>query len=178
MLKIRLQRVGKKNSPVFRIVLAEHARAVSGKFLEVLGFYNPIRKEKKLKKDRIDLWLSRGVQLSPTVHNLFVSENVIKEKKVQAWKPKKRKGEEGEEKKEKKTEGSGVISGVGVEAKADVVKAKAVEVAPEIKSEATPEAKPEEKEVKEEKKEEVKEAANTEVAVETGAETKANEQEK
>jgi small subunit ribosomal protein S16 len=155
MLKIRLQRVGKKNSPIFRIVLAEHLRAASGKFLEVLGFYNPIRKEKSFKKDRISLWLSRGVKLSPTIHNLFVREGVIQGEKVQAWKPKKKEKTEEEAVKETKSD-------VIVKEKADVVsEAKKEEAknekAPEIKSELSPkEEKPKEEASKAENKTEEK----------------------
>lgn len=98
MLKIRLQRVGKKNFPSFRVVLAEHTAPPKGKFQEILGFYNPIRKEKNFKKERIEYWISKGVKISPTVYNLLVDEKIINESKVKAWKPKKKK--EGEKPKE------------------------------------------------------------------------------
>lgn len=94
MLKIRLQRVGRKNFPSFRVVLAEHTRPVKGKFLEILGFYNPMLKRRGLKKDRIKYWLSMGVKLSPTIHNLFIDEKIIDSKKIKAWKPKKKTKEE------------------------------------------------------------------------------------
>lgn len=81
--------------PSFRIVLVEHKRPVKGKFLEVLGFYNPLSKQKGLKKDRINYWLSEGVGVSPTVHNLLVQEGVIDGKKIKAWRPKKKKEQEG-----------------------------------------------------------------------------------
>ena len=99
MLKIRLQRVGRKNFPSFRIVLVEHTRPVKGKFLELLGFYNPLLKQKGLKKDRINYWLSQGVNVSPTVHNLLAQEGVINDKKIKAWRPKKKKAQEGAESK-------------------------------------------------------------------------------
>ncbi|MEK7627174.1 MAG: 30S ribosomal protein S16 [Patescibacteria group bacterium] len=90
MLKIRLQRVGRKNFPSFRVVLVEHKRPVKGKFLELLGFYNPLLKQKGLKKDRINYWLSQGVTVSPTIHNLLAQEGVISDKKIKAWRPKKK----------------------------------------------------------------------------------------
>ena len=93
MLKIRLQRIGKKNSPSYRVVLVEHTAPPKGKFLEILGSYNPKSKQKKFKKDRIEHWLSKGVQLSPTIHNLLVGEGILKESKVKAWRPKKSKEE-------------------------------------------------------------------------------------
>ncbi|MDP3963188.1 MAG: 30S ribosomal protein S16 [bacterium] len=89
MLKIRLQRVGRKNQPHFRVVVVEHAKKVKGKYHEALGHYNPRSKETVLNADRIKYWLSCGVPASPTVHNLLVTKGIISAKKVQAWKPKK-----------------------------------------------------------------------------------------
>lgn len=83
MLCIRLLRTGKKNAPSFRIVLTEKsAPPRSGKFLEVLGFYNPRLKEIGLKNERILYWLSKGAKASDTVHNLLVSQEVIKGPKI------------------------------------------------------------------------------------------------
>ncbi|MBU1102904.1 30S ribosomal protein S16 [Patescibacteria group bacterium] len=93
MLVIRLTRIGKKNQPVYRVVLADKRRAVKGKFQEILGNYNPRLKTKAFKAERIKYWLSKGAQASPTVHNLLVSEKIIEGPKVKAWRPKKRKGE-------------------------------------------------------------------------------------
>ena len=96
MLKIRLQRVGKKNSPSYRMVLVEHTAPPQGKFQEILGFYNPRKKEKSFKKERIEHWLSKGAQLSSTVHNLLVDEKVLSEVKLKTWRPKKEKKEKKE----------------------------------------------------------------------------------
>ena len=109
MLKIRLQRVGKKNAPSFRVVLAEHKSPPQGRFQEILGFYNPRSKEKKFKGDRIKYWISKGAQLSPTVYNLLIDEGILSGTKIKAWRPKKSKKEapipEGVEKKlEEKSE--------------------------------------------------------------------------
>ena len=78
MLKIRLTRRGKKNNAFFRIVVAEHTSPIKGGFLEVLGFLNPHTKEKSFKADRIEYWIGKGAQCSDTVHNLLVSNRVIK----------------------------------------------------------------------------------------------------
>lgn len=78
MLKIRLSRRGKKNNAFFRVVVAEHTSPVKGGFLEVLGFLNPHTKEKNFKADRIEYWIGKGAQCSDTVHNLLVSNGVIK----------------------------------------------------------------------------------------------------
>jgi len=84
MLRIRLTRRGKRNQPVFRIVIAEASRPIKGRFIEILGFYNPRTKEICLKKTRIQYWLSQGAQPSATVHNLLVDNKVIKKPKIKA----------------------------------------------------------------------------------------------
>jgi len=83
MLTIRLQRLGKKKQPTYRLVISEKARDTQGHALEILGHYNPVNSEKKLeiKEDRIKYWLSKGAQTSETVHNLLVKAGVITEGK-------------------------------------------------------------------------------------------------
>lgn len=83
MLIIRLTRTGKKNAPRFRIVLVEKtAPPKTGKFLAVLGSYNPESKDITLNKEQIKYWLSQGVQTSETVHNMLVKQGVIKGPKI------------------------------------------------------------------------------------------------
>lgn len=83
MLKIRLQRVGKKNEPSFRLVLIEHtAAARSGKAKEVLGFHDFRKDGTIINKERIEYWMSKGVQASDTAHNLLVAQGVVKGKKI------------------------------------------------------------------------------------------------
>jgi small subunit ribosomal protein S16 len=86
MLKIRLQRVGKKHEPVFRVVIGNSQNGPkSGKFIEVLGSYDPRSKNANtLNKARVQEWISKGAQVSDTVHNLLVSEKVIDKKKINA----------------------------------------------------------------------------------------------
>jgi small subunit ribosomal protein S16 len=82
MLVIRLFRVGKKNQPSFKIVVTDKKKASrKGRFVQELGFYNPLTKEKVLKAERIKYWLSVGAKPSATVHNLLVSEKIIEGKK-------------------------------------------------------------------------------------------------
>ena len=90
MLTIRLQRVGRKNQPIFRIVLAEKHRAAQKKIVENLGLYNPRNKEFTVKEERVKHWLEKRTALSPTVHNLFVTKKLIEGKKIQAWRPRKK----------------------------------------------------------------------------------------
>lgn len=78
MLKIRLQRIGRKNEAAFRLVVTESKNAPqSGKFLEILGSYTLKNDAVNLKKDRIAHWLSNGVQVSDTAHNMLIKEGVI-----------------------------------------------------------------------------------------------------
>lgn len=82
MLKIRLQRIGRKNEPHFRAVLTDSKNAAkSGKFLEVLGSYNPKLGTKQFDGEKIKSWIGKGAQVSGTVHNFLVSEGIIEGKK-------------------------------------------------------------------------------------------------
>ena len=103
MLVIRLSRIGKKNKPMYRLIISEKARDPYGKALEILGSYNPYSKNLQAKKDRIEHWLSCGAQMSPTVNNLLIDQKVITGEKVTASKPGKKKKEE-EKPAEKKEE--------------------------------------------------------------------------
>ncbi len=84
MLKIRLQRVGRKHEPSFRLVLTDSKNSTkSGKYLETLGNYDARRGEKsEFKSDRISYWVSKGAQVSGTVHNLLVDKKIVSGKKV------------------------------------------------------------------------------------------------
>lgn len=84
MLKIRLQRVGRRHEPSFRVVVTESTRGPkSGDFIEILGNHNPKQKEiTQLKADRIKYWISKGAQVSGTVHNLLIAHGVIEGKKI------------------------------------------------------------------------------------------------
>lgn len=83
MLRIRLIRVGKKNTPMYRLaVLPQRTSAKSGRFLELLGNFDPARHVRNFKKDRIEYWLSKGAKPSDTVWNMLVSEGVLKGKKI------------------------------------------------------------------------------------------------
>ena len=83
MLIIRLQRVGRKNDPSFRVVLTDSRRAPrSGGFVEILGVYDARHGEPQLKIERIKHWLSQGVKTSSTVHNLFVNAKLVDGPKI------------------------------------------------------------------------------------------------
>ena len=84
MLMVRLQRVGRKNEPTFRIVVTDKQNGPkSGKSLEVVGSYDSRRAEKaEFDADKIKQWMSKGAKLSGTIHNLLVSRKVIEGKKI------------------------------------------------------------------------------------------------
>ena len=92
MLIIRLQRVGKKHQPSYRVVVSERRSKLGGPPIEDLGFYNPFTKGANLNKDRIEHWAKRGAHMTPTVHNLCVAKGVLKTPKI-ALKFKKRKSD-------------------------------------------------------------------------------------
>jgi small subunit ribosomal protein S16 len=84
MLKIRLQRVGRKHEPTFRVVLTDSQNSTkSGRMLEVLGNHDPRHKDMTaLNADRIKYWMSKGAKVTDTLHNMFVSKNIIEGKKI------------------------------------------------------------------------------------------------
>lgn len=90
MLNIRLQRTGKRGQAYFRVIIAEHTKKPKGSFLELLGSYDPHKKELKVNKERIDYWLSKGAQVSPTVNNLMANYKYWDRPKMQSWKAKKK----------------------------------------------------------------------------------------
>ena len=106
MLKIRLQRIGRKNDPSFRVVLTDSKNSTkSGKFLEILGTYNPKVKEDNLKRnlnaERVKYWLGEGAKCSDTMHNFLVHDKVITGKKINVL-PKKKPTQKRKELKAKK----------------------------------------------------------------------------
>ena len=90
MLVIRYFRVGKKNQPYFKIVVTDKRMPTrGGRFVEEVGFVDPVKKKKTVKADRVKYWISVGAKPSPTVFNLLVSEKIIEGKKIPVHKKKK-----------------------------------------------------------------------------------------
>lgn len=72
MLRIRLQRIGKRKDPKFRIILINSKKsAKSGSFLEILGSYDPNKKSLSVKKERIESLKKEGAVLSESVYKLY-----------------------------------------------------------------------------------------------------------
>lgn len=99
MLTIRFLRVGKKNQPSFKIVVTDKKNPPrGGRFVEQVGFWNPLTKEKLLKKERILYWISVGAKPSDSVYNLLISEKILTGEKIKIH-IKRKKEKETEEKK-------------------------------------------------------------------------------
>jgi small subunit ribosomal protein S16 len=98
MLMIRLQRVGRKHEPAFRLVLTDSKNGPrSGKFLEILGNYEAKRGEKaEFKAERIKELIKNGAKPSETVHNMLIERKVIEGKKINVLPKKKPIKKEGE----------------------------------------------------------------------------------
>ncbi|WP_125605599.1 30S ribosomal protein S16 [Lapidilactobacillus bayanensis] len=79
-VKIRMRRMGSKRKPFYRIVVADSRSPRDGRFIEEVGYYNPISKPEQLKlnEDVILDWLQKGAQPSDTVRNLLSSQGLMK----------------------------------------------------------------------------------------------------
>lgn len=93
MLRIRLQRRGKRNYAAYRVVVADQRAPIKGKFIADVGFYNPHTNEFSVDAKQVKKWIGNGAQPTPTVHNMLIEKKVIKGKKVTSWRPKKKEGE-------------------------------------------------------------------------------------
>ncbi len=72
-VKIRMRRMGSKRKPFYRIVVADSRMPRDGRFIEEVGYYNPLTNpdEVKLEEDKIFEWLEKGAQPSDTVRSLL-----------------------------------------------------------------------------------------------------------
>jgi small subunit ribosomal protein S16 len=85
MLMIRFQRIGRRNDPAFRIaVLEKTAGPKAGKYVDLVGTYNPKTKAVTLKPEAIKDWITKGAQVSPSLHNLLVKQGVLEGEKKAA----------------------------------------------------------------------------------------------
>lgn len=93
MVKIRLTRIGRRNAPYYRLVVADSLRARDGRFIEIIGRYQPLNKNTDeqitCEEDRALHWLHRGAQPTETVRSLLRRKGIMKkfhEEKVAARK--------------------------------------------------------------------------------------------
>jgi small subunit ribosomal protein S16 len=78
VLSIRLARFGKKKIPSYRIVVIDKRRPRNGRFVEIVGTYDPLKKPAavNLKAERIKHWLSVGAQPSDTVRSFIKAQKI------------------------------------------------------------------------------------------------------
>ena len=80
MVKIRLRRMGKKKSPFYRIVVADSRSPRDGRFIEEVGYYNPMTNpaEIKVNEEKVQEWLKNGAQPTETVKSILTKTGIIK----------------------------------------------------------------------------------------------------
>ena len=83
MLAIKLQRIGKKHQPSYRVVVAEKKSKMAAPPVEDLGSYSTETKKAHLNPERVSYWLGVGAQPTTTIHNLLVKEGILKSAKIQ-----------------------------------------------------------------------------------------------
>ena len=78
-VKLRSQRFGSKKKPFYRIVATDSRNPRDGRFIEVVGTYNPLTEPATIKFDeeKVLSWLSKGAKPTDTVKSLLVKENII-----------------------------------------------------------------------------------------------------
>ncbi len=82
MLKMRLQRIGRKNNPSFRVIVTDSRNAATrGRYIDLIGSYDPRLDRVQIDGEKVKTWIKNGVQVSDTVHNLLVSQKIIEGKK-------------------------------------------------------------------------------------------------
>ena len=79
MVKIRLKRMGMKKAPSYRVVVADERMPRDGRFIEEIGFYNPMANPAEIKIDaeKAQKWIKNGAQPSDTVRSLLKKSGII-----------------------------------------------------------------------------------------------------
>ena len=79
-VKIRLRRMGQKKAPFYRIIVADSRSPRDGKFIEEVGYYNPMTNpaEIKVDADKVQKWLDSGAQPTETVKSILTKSGIIK----------------------------------------------------------------------------------------------------
>lgn len=96
MVKIRLRRMGAKKQPTYRFVVADSRSPRDGRFIEILGHYNPRTEPKTLEvnADKAKEWLAKGAQPTETVRRLFAEKGIMERGPIPTTKRAPRKGAE------------------------------------------------------------------------------------
>ena len=79
-VKIRLRRMGAKKAPFYRVVVADERSPRDGKFIDEIGYYNPLREpaEIKIDSEKANKWLDNGAQPTETVKSLLKKSGIVK----------------------------------------------------------------------------------------------------
>lgn len=77
-VKIRFKRMGAKKSPFYRVVVADSKSPRDGRFIEELGYYNPMTKETKIDLEKAAEWIAKGATPTDTVRALLAKNGVSK----------------------------------------------------------------------------------------------------
>ncbi len=86
MVTLKFQRIGKKKQAFFRLIVQDKRKDPQDKALEILGWYNPRTKEKKLENERIKYYLAQGAEATPTVNNLLIDVGLLTGPKLKTFK--------------------------------------------------------------------------------------------
>jgi small subunit ribosomal protein S16 len=94
MVKIRLRRMGAKKQPTYRFVVADSRSPRDGRFIEILGHYNPRTEPKTLEvnAEKAKEWLAKGAQPTVTVRRLFAEKGIVERGPIPTTKRAPRKG--------------------------------------------------------------------------------------
>ena len=76
-VKIRLKRMGSKKNPFYRVVVADERAPRDGRFIDEIGYYNPMSKELKLNNDKANEWIGKGAQPTDTARALLKKSGAI-----------------------------------------------------------------------------------------------------
>jgi len=134
MLKMRLQRIGRKNQPSFRVVVTDSRNAqIRGRHVDIVGTYEPRQGKVEIDAEKARKWLSQGVQPSDTVYNFLITQKIIEGKKKNVLPKKSPIIDEAKIKAEAEAKAA-----AEAKAKADEEAAKAAAETPEVPAEETP----------------------------------------
>ena len=76
-VKMRLRRMGAKKAPTYRVIIADSRSPRDGRFIEEIGYFNPISDELKIDAEKAKAWISNGAQPTDTVKALLKKSNIV-----------------------------------------------------------------------------------------------------
>ncbi len=76
-LRIRLARFGRTHHPIYRIVVMDARSPREGKYIDILGTYDPIRRDLSIKEEKVKEWISKGAKLTDRTKSLFKNAKIL-----------------------------------------------------------------------------------------------------